>query len=102
MGRVVWRAAAGWSASETMTPNMAIAISAAILLAVNPGRAGERRSPNGIELLVRADDMGVAEAVNEACVASYKHGIARSVEVIANGAWFPDAVRLLTENPGLD
>jgi chitin disaccharide deacetylase len=55
-----------------------------------------------IELLVRADDMGVAQAVNEACIASYREGIVRSVEVIVPGAWFPDAVRLLKENPGLD
>lgn len=55
-----------------------------------------------IELLVRADDLGVAQAVNEACIASYRQGIVRSVEVIVPGAWFPDAVRLLKENPGLD
>jgi chitin disaccharide deacetylase len=55
-----------------------------------------------IELLVRADDMGVAQAVNEACIASYREGIVRSVEVMVPGAWFPDAVRLLKENPGLD
>jgi chitin disaccharide deacetylase len=55
-----------------------------------------------IELLVRGDDMGVAQAVNEACIASYRNGIVRSVEVIVPGAWFPDAVQLLKENPGLD
>jgi predicted glycoside hydrolase/deacetylase ChbG (UPF0249 family) len=55
-----------------------------------------------IELLVRADDMGVAESVNAACIAAYREGIVRSVEVIVPGAWFPDAVRLLKENPGLD
>lgn len=60
------------------------------------------RGSMGIELLVRADDMGVAQAVNEACIAAYREGIVRSVEVIVVGAWFPDAVRLLKENPGLD
>jgi hypothetical protein len=55
-----------------------------------------------IELLVRADDMGVAQSVNAACIAAYREGIVRSVEVMVPGAWFPDAVRLLKENPGLD
>jgi chitin disaccharide deacetylase len=55
-----------------------------------------------IRLVVREDDMGVAQAVNEACVQCYREGIARSVEVIVPGPWFLDAVRLLKENPGLD
>lgn len=55
-----------------------------------------------IELLVRGDDMGVCQAANEACIKSYQDGIVRSVEVIVPGAWFPDAVRLLNENPRLD
>jgi len=54
------------------------------------------------QLLVRADDMGVCQAANEACIRCYREGIVRSVEVIVPGAWFLDAVRLLKENPGLD
>lgn len=61
-----------------------------------PAREGE------IRLLVRADDMGVAQSVNEACIKSYKEGIVKSVEVIVPGPWFLDAVRLLKENPDLD
>ena len=55
-----------------------------------------------IRLLVRADDMGVAQGVNEACIRSVKDGIARSVEVIVPGPWFLDAVRRLKENPDID
>src|SRR5882672_7673385 len=55
-----------------------------------------------IRLLVRADDMGVALGVNEACIRSVKDGIARSVEVIVPGPWFLDAVRRLQENPEID
>ncbi|HVR82926.1 MAG TPA: ChbG/HpnK family deacetylase [Planctomycetota bacterium] len=55
-----------------------------------------------IRLLVRADDMGVALGVNEACIRSVKEGIARSVEVIVPGPWFLDAVRRLEENPDID
>ena len=55
-----------------------------------------------IRLLVRADDMGAAQAINEACIRSYTDGIVRSVEVIVPGPWFLDAVRRLKEHPGLD
>ncbi len=65
--------------------------------------AAQVTAPQGaIRLLVRADDMGVAQAVNEACIRAYRDGIARSVEVIVPGGWFLDAVRRLQENPGLD
>ena len=55
-----------------------------------------------VRLIVRADDMGVGQSGNEACIHSYRNGIVRSTEVIVPGAWFLDAVRLLNENPGLD
>src|SRR4051812_33077374 len=55
-----------------------------------------------IRLLVRGDDMGVAQSVNEACIRSARDGIVRSVEIIVPGPWFLDAVRLLKANPGLD
>ena len=59
-------------------------------------------STQEIRLLVRADDMGAAQAVNEACIKAYADGIVRSAEVIVPGPWFLDAVRLLRANPGLD
>src|SRR5687768_17262090 len=55
-----------------------------------------------IRLLVRADDMGAAQSINEACIVVVKQGVARSVEVIVPGPWFLDAVRLLRENPSID
>lgn len=55
-----------------------------------------------IKLVVRADDMGFCNAVNQACVKGYREGIITSVEVIVPGAWFMDAVQMLQENPGLD
>lgn len=57
---------------------------------------------NEIRLLVRSDDMGVAQAVNEACLESVKHGIARSIEVIVPGPWFLQAVDMLKANPEID
>ena len=61
------------------------------------------REPAGeIRLLVRADDMGAAQSINEACVLTAREGIVRSVEVIVPGPWFLDAVRLLKEHPDID
>jgi predicted glycoside hydrolase/deacetylase ChbG (UPF0249 family) len=57
---------------------------------------------NDIQLIVRGDDIGMAQAINEACIKCYREGIERSVEIVVPGPWFLDAVRLLKENPGLD
>jgi len=69
-----------------------------------PGSPEEAKpeKPPEIRLLVRADDMGAAQAINEACIQTAREGIARSVEVIVPGPWFLDAVRLLKENPEID
>ena len=54
------------------------------------------------ELVIRIDDMGAFHSVNKASVATYRDGIAKSVEVMPVAAWFPEAVEMLKENPGLD
>jgi len=53
-------------------------------------------------LIVRADDLGSSHSANEAIVKSCLHGIVTSVEVMVNTAWFPEAMRLMQENPGID
>lgn len=53
-------------------------------------------------LLVRADDMGASHAANVACLQAVNEGIARSIEVMVPGPWFPEAVRLLRDHPGID
>jgi predicted glycoside hydrolase/deacetylase ChbG (UPF0249 family) len=55
-----------------------------------------------IRLLVRGDDIGSSHAVNLACIKSYKEGIMQSVELMVPTPWFPEAVKLLNENLGLD
>jgi predicted glycoside hydrolase/deacetylase ChbG (UPF0249 family) len=55
-----------------------------------------------IRLVVRSDDLGAAQAVNEGCLKSFTDGIARTVEVIVPGPWYLDAVRLLKDRPDLD
>ena len=57
----------------------------AFLTFVHPPRQEE------IRLLVRADDLGAAHAINEASIKACTDGIARSVEIIAPGPWLPEA-----------
>ncbi|MBN2314971.1 MAG: FAD-dependent oxidoreductase [Sedimentisphaerales bacterium] len=55
-----------------------------------------------IYLIVRGDDIGSCHAANVACIRSYKEGVMKSVELMVPCAWFPEAVKMLNENPGLD
>ena len=54
------------------------------------------------EIAFRIDDMGALHSVNVASIDVYQNGLATSVEVLTVGAWFPEAVKMLKENPGLD
>lgn len=54
------------------------------------------------KLIIRSDDMGFAHSGNLALIDTYKKGITTSIEVIVPSPWFPEAVRLLEENPGVD
>jgi len=56
----------------------------------------------GICLIVRGDDIGSSHTANVACIRSYKEGIMKTVEIMVPCSWFPEAVKLLNENPGLD
>lgn len=53
-------------------------------------------------LIVRGDDMGFSHSGNEALIKTYKEGIERSIEVIVPSPWFPEAVKMLAENPAVD
>ena len=55
-----------------------------------------------IRLIIRADDIGSSHAANRACIDSYVNGIARSVEIMVNCSWFPEAVEMLKDHPGYD
>jgi predicted glycoside hydrolase/deacetylase ChbG (UPF0249 family) len=66
------------------------------LYAQNPGQ------DKGTYLIVRGDDIGSSHAANLACIRSYKKGIMKTVELMVPCGWFPEAVKLLNENPGLD
>lgn len=55
-----------------------------------------------IQLLVRADDMGVSPSFNDACIYAATNGIVRSVEVIVPGQWFLHAVKQLQVHTNID
>lgn len=59
-------------------------------------------SANAQNLIMRIDDMGALHSVNTASIDTYQNGIAASAEVLVVGGWFPEAVKMLKENPGLD
>lgn len=58
--------------------------------------------PTGIRLVVKGDDMAAGHGINVATIDAYKRGVLTTTNVIVPGPWFPEAVRLLNENPGLD
>ena len=53
-------------------------------------------------LVIRGDDMGYSHGGNEAIIQSYKNRIEQSIEVIVPSPWFPEAVKMLAANPGVD
>jgi predicted glycoside hydrolase/deacetylase ChbG (UPF0249 family) len=46
--------------------------------------------------------MGYTHSGNAALIKAYKEGIETSIEVIVPSPWFPEAVKLLAQNPGVD
>jgi chitin disaccharide deacetylase len=64
--------------------------------------AQSSNNQNEIRLILRGDDMGISHSSNTAIIKAYKAGLQKSAEVIVNGPWFPEAVRLLNDHPGLD
>lgn len=53
-------------------------------------------------LIIRGDDMGYTHSGNEALIKCSKEGIQQSIEVIVPSPWFPEAVKMLNDNPGID
>ena len=73
-----------------------------LMMCVMMGPGMSSMTAQDIRLLVRGDDIGSSHAANLACIKSHQEGIMQSVELMAPGPWFPESVRLLNENPGLD
>ncbi|MEO6220207.1 MAG: polysaccharide deacetylase family protein [Ginsengibacter sp.] len=67
-----------------------------------PGIITSYSQQKSIGLIIRGDDMGYTHSGNEALIKCYKEGIEKSIEVIVASPWFPEAVSLLKQNPGVD
>ena len=70
------------------------------MLALSAWAAGAQEAVPS--LIVRADDMGSFRSANIACMEAFEKGIETSIEVMVVTPWFPEAARLLRENPGID
>lgn len=57
---------------------------------------------NPPRLIIRGDDMGYSHSGNEALIKASREGIQTSIEVIVPSPWFPEAVKMLNENPSID
>ena len=53
-------------------------------------------------LIINADDFGFTSDVNAGIIRAHTEGVLTSTTLMANGAAFQDAVRLIKENPTLD
>ncbi len=60
------------------------------------------QTPQPIRLIIRGDDMGYTHSGNEALIECYTAGFETSIEVIVASPWFPEAVKMLNANPGID
>lgn len=81
------------------TPNVKKLICGCLLCAAVLPAFGQQTNPR---LIIRADDMGSFRSANIACIEGYKNGVETAIEVMVVTPWFPEAVRLLKENPGID
>lgn len=76
------------------------ALAAWVLTVVAPAFGqDEAASPR---LIVRGDDMGFSHSGNKALIKCSLEGIQTSIEVIVPSPWFPEAVKLLEQNPQID
>ena len=62
---------------------------------------GHTMAQEPVQLLVRADDMGVNHEMNHGIIRCYQEGIVTSASIMPTSPYFGEAVRLCKENPGL-
>ncbi|MGH8016895.1 MAG: polysaccharide deacetylase family protein [Opitutaceae bacterium] len=74
----------------------------ALSLAGVASRAANSAAASRTRLIVRGDDMSYAHAGNVAVIKTWREGIQTTIDVIVAAPWFPEAARMLAENPELD
>ena len=80
---------------------LGIAAGALVICACAQGSTAKDKTED-IRLIIRGDDIGSFHAANVGCIKAYREGIMRSVEIMVPCPWYPEAVKWLNENPGLD
>ncbi|HEX6224466.1 MAG TPA: ChbG/HpnK family deacetylase, partial [Chryseolinea sp.] len=70
-----------------------------VLVFFGTGFAQQKPAPR---LIVRGDDMGFSHSGNVALMQSSLEGIQTSIEIIVPSPWFPEAVKMLQDNPKID
>ena len=83
-----------------MSTHSVMKMACGCVLALSAWAAGAQEAVPS--LIVRADDMGSFRSANIACMEAFEKGIETSIEVMVVTPWFPEAARLLRENPGID
>lgn len=73
-----------------------------VLVALLLALAAVQSPPTEIRLIVKGDDMAAGHGINVATIEAFKRGVLTTTNVIVPGPWFPEAARLLRENPRLD
>jgi predicted glycoside hydrolase/deacetylase ChbG (UPF0249 family) len=61
-----------------------------------------KNTVSNTKFVVRGDDMGFSHTANDALIKTFNEGIETSIEVIVPSPWFPEAVKLLAQNPKVD
>ena len=84
--------------TRTLLPMKKLLAYVIALLAVIP--ACSQQTPP--RLIIRGDDMGFSHSGNEALIKSHLEGFQTSIEIIVPSPWFPEAVKMLEQNPGID
>jgi chitin disaccharide deacetylase len=67
-----------------------------------PEKAVPPIGSTGCRFIVNADDFGLSAAVNEGILQAFRQGILTSASLMPTGDAFPQAVRMIKENPALD
>lgn len=73
-----------------------------ILLLLALSIRAQSGSAEKIRLIIRVDDMGCSHATNTGIRQTYEQGIATSAEIMVPTPWYPEAIAMLREMPGLD
>ena len=73
-----------------------------LILTILLGAVALQPAATEIRLIVKGDDMWAAHGINNATSEAFKRGVLTTTNVIVPGPWFPEAARLLKDNPGLD